>query len=49
MPDPAPAQDQTLSPAAKDPAEGKRDGEPKSPAPPVPDHLGPAGDPVEGK
>lgn len=41
--------DDDLSPSDKDPAEGAPEGDAKSPAPHTPSHLGPAGDPAEGR
>jgi hypothetical protein len=43
-----PVVDDDLSPTAKEPAEGSRDPSQKG-GPGVPSHLGPAGDPAEGK
>jgi hypothetical protein len=51
MPDPTELDmDDDLSPSDKDPAEGADDmTETKGRAPHTPSHLGPAGDPAEGK
>ena len=52
MPDEPKVEDE-LSPATKDPSEGARGpadgGEPAKDPKAVPGHLGPGGDPVEGK
>jgi hypothetical protein len=49
MADPKPVTDDPLSPAAKEPAEGPRGpSDPPAPKGP-PGHLGPGGDPAEGK
>ena len=48
MADPLDIEDDDIAPSDKDPAEGAPEGQSSAPAPHVPSHLGPAGDPAEG-